>query len=204
MHAASASLSHGLHLHSPGHNLRSPWCMPVPSFNQIKFSSLTFDSTRYMGMGGHAFWSSIMGDSEKEELSSWHPPHPPTSFSLASPFTKMGSYPYHLATRGWLTNGLRPVRSSKLLLPNTKQRPLHAAATIIPQVPILFEGGVLRTKAQSCQRFPFSQSGVGQDIVLHAAPADRTSTLPSFCLPDSLNFIFFSNFFEPQQYLNES
>ena len=40
---------------------------------------------------------------------------------------------------------------------------------------------------------PFINLGVGQNIALHGAPADKISTyLASFCLPDSLNLIFFS------------
>ena len=46
---------------------------------------------------------------------------------------------------------------------------------------------------QGYQRFPLSKPVVGQNIALHAAPAYRRDRkLPSFCLPGSFNFFFFS------------
>ena len=43
---------------------------------------------------------------------------------------------------------------------------------------------------QGYRRFLIYKPGVGQNIALHAAPADRTSFYPpSFCLPDSFNFV---------------
>ena len=46
-------------------------------------------------------------------------------------------------------------------------------------------------RAQGYQRFPLHKPVVGQNIVLHAVPADRASllTTDSFGLRDSLNFI---------------
>ena len=49
----------------------------------------------------------------------------------------------------------------------------------------------LRTRmgAQGYQRFPLSKPVAGQNIALHATPADRAS-VPSFCLPGCFAFIF--------------
>ena len=45
--------------------------------------------------------------------------------------------------------------------------------------------------AQGYQKFFLSEPVGGQNIALHAVPDDRACIeVPSFCLPDSFNFIF--------------